>query len=76
LPLKHTYSDGILALARNRIIYIAKEDFLPAFKAAYNKAFIEDNIYTGFRGARLVPLNLDIIILKLNIRLCTLTSPT
>ena len=61
------YSDGISALARNCIIYITKEDFLLAFKAAYNKAFIENNIRVGFRDARLVLLNLDIIISKLNI---------
>jgi len=65
--LKRAYGDGISALARNHITHIAKEDFLLAFKAAYNKAFIENNICVGFRGARLVLLNLDIIILKLNI---------
>jgi hypothetical protein len=52
LLLKRAYSNGILALARNYIIYITKEDFLLAFKAAYNKAFIENNIYIDFRGAR------------------------
>ena len=62
-------------MVRNYIIYITKEDFLLAFKAAYNKAFMENNIYIGFRGARLVLLNLDIIILKLNIRLYTLILP-
>ena len=67
MPLKHAYSDGISALACNCIIYIAKEDFLLAFKAAYNKAFTENNIYTGFRGAGLVPFNPNVIILKLNI---------
>ena len=72
MPLNRAYSDGILALARNYIIYITKEDFLLAFKAAYNKAFIENNIRIGFRGTRLVLFNLDVIILKLNIRLCTL----
>ena len=61
------YSNRILALAYNYITYITKEDFLLAFKAAYNKAFVENNICIGFRGARLVLLNLDIIILKLNI---------
>ena len=69
------YSNRISALARNHITHIAKEDFLLAFKAAYNKAFIENNICTGFRGARLVLLNLDIIILKLNVQLHTLTPP-
>ena len=61
------YSNRILALAYNHITHITKEDFLLAFKAAYNKAFIENNIYIGSRGTRLVLLNLDIIILKLNI---------
>jgi len=70
------YSNGILALVRNRIIYITKEDFLLAFKEAYNKAFIENNIRVGFRGARLVLLNLDIIISKLNIRLRIPILPT
>ena len=62
-------------MARNCIIYITKEDFLLAFKAAHNKAFIENNIYIGFRGAKLVLLNLNIIISKPNIRLCMLTLP-
>jgi hypothetical protein len=62
-------------LVYNYIIYITKEGFLLAFKAAYNKAFIENNIYIGFRDARLVLLNLDIIILKLNIQLYTLILP-
>ena len=61
------YSNRISALAHNHITHITKEDFLLAFKAAYNKAFIENNICAGFRGARLVLLNLDVIILKLNV---------
>ena len=69
------YSNRILALVRNCIIYITKEDFLLAFEAAYNKAFIENNIYIGFRGAKLVLFNLDTIILKLNIQLYMLTLP-
>ena len=73
--LKRAYSNRISALVRNYITYITKENFLLAFKTAYNKAFIEDNIHIGFRSARLVPLNLDIIILKLNIRLYTPISP-
>ena len=76
LPLKHIYNNRILALVYNYVIYITKENFLLAFKAANNKAFIENNIYTGFRGTKLVPLNLNIVILKLNIRLCMLVLPT
>jgi hypothetical protein len=47
-PLKRAYSDGISVLARSRIHYINKETFLPAFKAAYEKAFIVENICAGF----------------------------
>jgi len=75
LLLKRVYNNKILALAHNCITHIAKKDFLLAFKAAYNKAFIENNICISFRGAKLVLFNPDVIILKLNIRLCTLTSP-
>ena len=74
-PLKHVYSNRISALTCNYIIYIIKKEFLLAFKAVYNKVFIKNNIYTGFRGAKLVPLNSNIVILKLNIRLYILTSP-
>ena len=67
MPLKHIYGNKISALVYNYIIYITKKDFLLAFKAVYNKAFIKNNIYIGLRGTKLVPFNLDIIILKLNI---------
>jgi hypothetical protein len=72
-PLKRSYSNSILALARNYIYYISKETFLLAFKATYNLTFTKENAYIGFRGARLVLFNLDIVLLKLNIRLRTLT---
>jgi hypothetical protein len=47
-PLKRAYSDGISVLARSRIHHINKETFLPAFKAAYEKAFTVENICAGF----------------------------
>ena len=68
------YSDRILALVCNYIIYIAKKNLLLVFKAAYNKAFIKNNIHIGFKGARLVLFNLDVVILKLNIWLYMPTS--
>jgi hypothetical protein len=71
--LKRSYSNSILALARNYIYYISKETFLLAFKAAYDLTFTKENAYAGFRGARLVLFNLDIVLLKLNIRLRMLT---
>jgi hypothetical protein len=36
---------------------------------------IKENIYAGFRGARLVPHNLEVVILKLNVVLRTPTPP-
>jgi hypothetical protein len=40
---------------------------------AFNKLIIKENIYTGFRGTRLVLYNLEVVILKLNIVLYILT---
>ena len=72
-PLKRSYSDSISALARNHIHHISKETFLLAFKAAYKYTFTKENARAGFRGARLVLFNLDAVLLKLDVRLRTLT---
>jgi len=72
-PLKRSYGDGILVLARNYIHYISKEAFLLAFKATYEQTFTKENARAGFRGAGLVLLNLDAVLSKLNVRLRTLT---
>jgi hypothetical protein len=74
-PLKHSYSDGISVLARNHVHHISKETFLPAFKAAYEQTFTEDNARAGFRGAGLVPFNLEAVLSKLDVRLRTPTLP-
>jgi hypothetical protein len=60
-----------MLLARRSITYIAKLDFLTAFKTAYYKTFIAESIKRAFRGARLILHNLDTVVLRLNIRLCT-----
>jgi hypothetical protein len=60
-------------LARNHIYYINKETFLPAFKAAYEQIFTEENARVGFRGAGLVLFNLEVVLSKLNVRLRTPT---
>jgi hypothetical protein len=62
-------------LARSRIYYINKEIFLLAFKVAFKKIFILENIRAGFRGARLVPHDPEVVLLKLNVQLYTLTPP-
>ena len=71
--LKRLYSNKVLALARSCIYYINKETFLLAFKATFSKAFTAENVCAGFRGARLVLYNPKIVLLKLNMRLRTLT---
>jgi hypothetical protein len=73
LPLKRAYSDEINSLAWYSTKKIKKEAFLLAFKAAFKKLIIKENIYAGFRSARLVLHNLEVVILKLNIVLYTLT---
>jgi hypothetical protein len=72
-PLKQAYGDEISSLAQYSTKQIKKEAFLLAFKAAFKKAMTKENIYIGFRGARLVPYNLEAVILKLNIVLYILT---
>ena len=73
LLLKRVYSNGVLALARICIYYINKKTFLLAFKVSFKKAFTAENVRAGFRGARLVLHNLEAVLLKLNMRLRTLT---
>jgi hypothetical protein len=60
-------------LARNHIHHISKETFLPAFKAAYERTFTEENARVGFRGAGLVLFNPDAVLSKLDVRLRTPT---
>jgi hypothetical protein len=72
LLLKRLYSNKVLALARSYIYYINKETLLLAFEATFKKTFIAENVRAGFRGARLVPYNLEAVLLKLNMRLRTL----
>ncbi|OCK72807.1 hypothetical protein K432DRAFT_314828, partial [Lepidopterella palustris CBS 459.81] len=69
LPLKCRYGNKISALVYNYTYYILKEVFLLVFKVVYNKK----NIYIGFKVARLVLYNLDIVLLKLDIKLYTPT---
>jgi hypothetical protein len=72
-PLKRVYGDKISSLAQYSTKQIKKEAFLPAFKAAFKKAMIKENVCAGFRGARLVLHNLEVVISRLDIVLRTLT---
>ncbi|KAF1923640.1 uncharacterized protein M421DRAFT_405203, partial [Didymella exigua CBS 183.55] len=70
-PLKRAYKCGVLGHNRVRFSRIKKEAFLPAFKAAFKRLITKENICTGLRGARLVLHNLEVVILKLDVVLCT-----
>jgi hypothetical protein len=72
-PLKRAYSREVESLIRHHINHITKLEFLPAFKAAFSQLFISANICSAFRGARLVLLQSDAVLSKLNVRLRTPT---
>jgi len=64
-------------LARNHIYHITKVDFIPVFKAAYEKAFTKENILGSFRGAGIVPFDPEAVLSNLNLNLHTPTpQPT
>jgi hypothetical protein len=74
-PLKRAYSREIKSLIRNHINHVTKLEFLPAVKAAYNQSFTPANIRSAFQGAGLIPHQLDVVLLKLDVQLCTPTPP-
>jgi hypothetical protein len=51
------------------ITYIIKKDFFSAFYEVYIKAIMPKNICVRFKATRLIPFNLNTIILQLNIML-------
>jgi hypothetical protein len=72
-PLKKAYSREIEHLIRRPITLISKTEFFPAFYAAYQATMKEKNIKGGVRGAGLVPLDPESVILKLDVQLRTPT---
>ena len=74
-PLKRAYSREVESLIRNHINHITKLEFLPAFKAAFDRSFTPANIRSAFQGAGLVPLQPDAVLSKLDIKLRTPTPP-
>jgi hypothetical protein len=74
-PLKVRYSQRVRALAQRRVFHIDKIGFLPAFRDAFFDTFTEDNIRSSFRGAGLVPLDAQVVLDKLDIRLQTPPGP-
>jgi len=72
-PLKRAYSREIEALIRHHINHITKLEFLPAFKVAFARSFTSSNICSAFQGAGLAPLQPDIVLSNLDVRLRTST---
>jgi len=75
LLLKRAYSYKIESLIRSYINYITKLKFLLAFRAAFYKAFTESNICLRCKATRLALFNLDAVLLRLNVVVCTLLPP-
>lgn len=72
-PLKKAYGRQIEEMMRAHISHITKDDFFPAFYAAFLDAMTESNIQGGFRGAGLVPFNPESVLSTLDLRLRTPT---
>ncbi len=74
-PLKKAYSTQISSMIRATITHITKDDFFPAFKAAFEAVFNEQNIKGSFRGAGLVPFNPEAVLSRLDMKLQTPSLP-
>ena len=72
-PLKKSYGRQIEHLMRQQCTHITKEDFIPAFRAAFSESLTESNIKGGFRGAGLVPFDPERVISALDLKLRTPT---
>ena len=74
-PLKRKYSQRVRDLARRRIFHINKEGFLPTFKDAFFDVFTEENCRKAFEASGIVPINAQVVLDHLKVRLHTLLAP-
>jgi hypothetical protein len=74
-PLKRAYGRQIEDLVKAGVNHVSKPEFLVAIKAAIPLAITSKNVLGGFRGAGLVPLDAQVVIDKLDVKLRT-PSPT
>jgi hypothetical protein len=72
-PLKQAYSREIRGLALDYISRINKKAFIATFTKVFKQAFLKANITASFKATRLVPRDPSVVLLKLNIKVCTLT---
>jgi DDE superfamily endonuclease/Tc5 transposase-like DNA-binding protein/Psq-like protein len=74
-PLKRAYGkllEGIMTAGNN---HIDKEDFLSLYPPAREKVFNARNIYSGFAGTGLKPIDADRVLAKITFQLRTPTPP-
>jgi hypothetical protein len=71
LPLKSKYSKRVRGLARNRVFYINKENFLLAFKDAFFDVFTKENCRKAFEAIAIVRTDAQTVINRLDLRLHT-----
>ncbi|KAK1916431.1 hypothetical protein P3342_004250 [Pyrenophora teres f. teres] len=74
-PLKRKYSQRVRDLARRRVFYINKESFIPAFKDAFFDVFTKENCQKAFKAVGLVPINAQVVLNRLEVRLRTPPEP-
>jgi hypothetical protein len=67
------YGRQIEGFIKAHIHYITKVEFLTAFKTAYPQLITVQNAQAGFYRAGLIPFDPQAVILKLDIKLRTLT---
>ncbi len=74
-PLKRKYSQRVRDLVRRRVFHINKEGFLPAFRDAFFDVFTEKNCQKAFEAPGLVPINAQVVLDRLEVRLRTPPAP-
>ena len=66
-PLKAAYRNQIHELARQRVFYIDKVDFLQIYLRIRNTVLSAQNIHAGFRASGLVPASPERILSSLTV---------
>ena len=69
--LKRKYSQRVRDLARRRVFHINKEGFFPAFKDAFFDVSTRENCRKAFEGSGIVPINAQVVLDRLEVRLRT-----
>jgi hypothetical protein len=75
LLLKRKYSQRVRDLARKRVFHINREVFLSAFKDTFFDVSTEENCHRAFETSVLVPLEVQVLLDYLEVRLHTPPAP-